>query len=159
MDIYDYLKLDHDHVEKLFKQFEKSERTERQIQIMIFLAQELLVHAKSEQETFYKALQRYPDTCSEALHGKKEHTDIEEQINLILESKNTTSTEWHKKVEKLKELVTHHVKEEEGEIFKKAKEVLSEQESYALKEQMHYLKQNLLRRLEKIEKLTVLELN
>lgn len=151
MDIYDYLKMDHDHVDKLFKQFEKSKIPARQVQIVTLIAQELLVHAKSEQETFYKALEPHFESRPEVLHGKKEHAEIEAQIVEVLDSKNTGSG-WHKKVEKLKELVQHHVKDEESSIFKEAKKVLSENEAYELKEQMHYLKQDLLRRLEKVSK-------
>lgn len=148
MDIYDYLKMDHDHVQKLFKQFENTKSSDRQVQIITMVAQELLVHAKSEQETFYKALEPHFEARSEVLHGRKEHAEIEEQIIVILDS-NKKGPDWYKKVEKLKEIVNHHVKDEEGNIFKQAKKVLSDKEAYVLKERMHYLKQNLLRRLEK----------
>ncbi|STY30237.1 Alr3199 protein [Legionella wadsworthii] len=148
MDIYKYLKLDHEHVNHLFKQFEDSEVLERKQQIVSLICQELLVHAHSEQETFYKALKNYDTTQDEANHGYKEHKEIEDQIGLILHSKEFGSS-WIKKVEKLKEIVQHHVHEEEGTMFSKAQKVLSDEEAYVLKEQMHYLKQHLLLSLQK----------
>ena len=148
MDIYDYLKLDHQHVAELFKQFEGSQLAERRKQIAALIAQELIVHAHSEQETFYKALKQFESTKKEALHGQKEHKEIEDQINLILHSKEFGAS-WVKKVNKLKEIVDHHVNEEEGEIFKQAKTVLSQEDAYVIKEQMHYLKQHLLLSLKK----------
>lgn len=152
MDIYEYLKMDHEHVNSLFKQFEKSKVPARKVQIATMIAQELLVHAKSEQEMFYKALEPHFESRPEVLHGIKEHAEIEDQIIVVLDSKNMASG-WQKNVEKLKDLVTHHVKEEERDIFKEAKKVLSDEEAYELKEKMHYLKQDMLRRLEKVSKL------
>lgn len=150
MDIYDYLKLDHDHVAQLFKQFEHSTLLDRKKQIVALITQELIVHAHSEQETFYQALKKFDLTKEEVLHGQKEHKEIEDQINLIVNSKEFAAS-WVKKVEKLKEIVDHHVKEEEGAIFKHAKKVLSKEDAYIIKEEMHYLKQSLLLSLKKAE--------
>jgi hemerythrin superfamily protein len=83
MDIYGYLKLDHEHVSQLFQQFENSKLFERKQQIVALIVQELRIHARSEQETFYNALMQFPSTKEEALHGQKEHNEIEEQINSI----------------------------------------------------------------------------
>ncbi|KTC66639.1 DNA nickase [Legionella adelaidensis] len=146
MDIYEYLKMDHRKVDHLFKLFEKSKSKERQQEIVSFISQELLVHAHSEQETFYKALFQYPETQDIALHGEKEHKEIEEQIQIINKS---LGSHWKEEVLKLKEIVEHHVKEEEGKIFRKAKSVLSDREAIILKEKMHYLKGKFLIWLEK----------
>ncbi|WP_454783558.1 hemerythrin domain-containing protein [Legionella sp. WA2022007384] len=151
MDIYEYLKMDHDHVAHLFDQFEQSELPTRRKQIVALIAQELLIHAHSEQETFYKALKHYDLTKEEATHGKKEHKEIENQIKLILHS-TEYGAPWVNKVNKLKRIVEHHVSEEEGTIFDKAKKVLSREEAYDIKEQMHYLKQQLFLSLQEKER-------
>lgn len=147
MDIYDYLKLDHEQVSQLFKFFEKSDSSARQQQIAAMICQELVIHADSEQDTFYKALENHETTKDLASHGKKEHQEIEDQIRKIQETKGVDAA-WKKKVTKLKDLVEHHVREEEGPIFRKAKKVLSDEEAYILKEKMHYLKMQLLRGIE-----------
>lgn len=152
MDIYAYLKLDHEHVAQLFSQFENAESVTRRKQIVAMITQELLVHAYSEQETFYKALTQHLDTRDEAMHGKKEHHEIEAQIDSIIHSKYLGAS-WIKKVKRLKEIVEHHVNEEEGKIFRSAQEVISEKEAYMLKEKMHYLKQQILQRLQRQHKL------
>lgn len=146
MDIYEYLKMDHEKVAHLFKLFEKSQLSERKKEIVTLLSRELLVHAHAEQETFYKVLAQYPESKEDALHGQKEHNEIEEQIKLI---NSSTGTQWEEAVLKLKEIVEHHVKEEEGEIFKKAKKNISEQEAIIIKEKMHYLKGSFLLWLDK----------
>ncbi|CEK10050.1 hemerythrin domain-containing protein [Legionella hackeliae] len=146
MDIYEYLKMDHEKVNHLFKLFEKTKSQKRAKEIVAFISQELLVHAHSEQETFYRALTQHPKTNEIALHGEKEHREIEEQIQSINQS---AGKHWKEKVLKLKDIVEHHVKEEEGAIFDKAKSVLSEKEALILKEKIHYLKGKFLIWLEK----------
>ncbi len=146
MNIYDYLKMDHNKVDYLFKLFKKTEIVERKKEIVALIVRELMVHAHSEQETFYKALEKHPETKEEAEHGEKEHKEIEDQITII---NNSKGKKWVDAVYKLQDIVEHHVKEEEGAIFRKAKLVLSDEEALALKEQMHYLKGSFLNWLEK----------
>ncbi|MFC3909424.1 hemerythrin domain-containing protein [Legionella dresdenensis] len=146
MDIYEYLKMDHDKVNHLFTLFEKTSSKKRQHEIVAMIFQELMVHAHSEQETFYKVLLQYPETREVSLHGEKEHQEIERQITII---NNSLDKHYVNEVLKLKEIVQHHVKEEEGKIFNKAKKVISEQEAIVLKEKMHYLKGKFLLWLEK----------
>lgn len=142
MDIYDYIKMDHEKVNKLFKQFSSVESHQRKIEIAAMIARELLVHAKSEQDTFYKALEA--DAASKEIqHARKEHKDIEDKIHAILEPAKVTR-QWLEEVKALQDLVEHHVKEEEGTLFDEGKDRLTEREACALKEKMHYLKQKLL---------------
>lgn len=152
MDIYDYLKMDHDKVAHLFSLFEKSKILKRKQEIVLLLTKELMVHAHAEQETFYKKLIQFQESEEDAIHGEKEHKEIEDQIELI---NNTEGAQWDDAVLKLKDLVEHHVKDEEQVLFKKAKEVISENEALIIKEKMHYLKGRFLLWLEKKQ----LELN
>lgn len=151
MDIYDYLKKDHEKVANLFKQFEKTESKQRKKEIFEMIAQELLVHSKSEEKTFYAILEQRLENKEPTIHAKKEHHEIEQQISLALHTK-TLDKNWEKRVLKLKEVVEHHVEEEESNLFKKAKKVFSEEEAYALKEKMHYMKGELLNRTAKVQK-------
>lgn len=138
MDIYDYLKMDHEKVAHLFDLFKKSQLIERKKEIVALIMRELMVHANSEQEIFYKALSQHPQSAEDAQHGEKEHAEIESQIKRI--NHPSSLEKWEEEVYKLQEIVDHHVKEEESTIFKKAKQVLSEEDAFILKEQMHYLK-------------------
>ncbi len=138
MDIYDYLKMDHDKVAHLFQLFKKSQLSGRKKEIVTLIIRELMVHAHSEQETFYKALLQHTQSIEEAQHGEKEHTEIEAQIERI--NHPSSLAVWEEEVYKLQDLVEHHVKEEESTIFRKAKQVLSEEDAFIIKEQMHYLK-------------------
>lgn len=117
--------------------FEESKLEKRKKEIVSYLIKELLVHAHAEQETFYKALLQHKESKDEATHGEHEHQEIEEQIKVI---NAATGKSWDNAVLELKELVEHHVKEEENEIFKVAKKLFSDKEAYILKERMHALK-------------------
>lgn len=143
MDIYKYLKLDHAHVAHLFKQLKHADCNTRKRQIVSFIAQELIAHAESEQETFYKTLEAHLKNSEEVKHGEKEHKEIEKQIHKIFHEKSPSET-WNNDVKRLQEIVDHHVKEEESKIFKVARQVLSKEDAYYIKEKMHYLKHKIL---------------
>lgn len=138
MNIYDYLKIEHNNVKALFKLFEKTQDNRQQTELVTLIIRELSIHAHAEQESFYKKLLEFPATKAMASHAKKEHAEIEAQIKIVKNS--LTAKEWVHAVYQLEKIVAHHVKEEEGEIFRKAREVLSESEAYILKDKMHYLK-------------------
>lgn len=148
MDIYDYLKCDHRSVEHLFGLFEKTQLPKRQQEIVELITIKLLAHAYSEEESFYKPLTEHPNAQGQILHSEEEHHQIEQQVQLLrgLEGKALK-----KSVLKLKKLVKHHVKEEEGALFKQARKIFSSQEALILKERMHYLKGKFLLSLEKPE--------
>lgn len=139
MDIYEYLKKDHKKVADLFAQFEKQENLDRQVEIFNLINLELFLHAESEQATFYKRLEANQNSMEEVKHAEKEHREIEEKL-LALAQAAVHDNVWKQGVLDLKKLVDHHVSEEEGKIFNKAKKVLSAAEAYFVKEEMHYLK-------------------
>lgn len=138
-DIYEYLKLDHRKVDKLFALYENSPSEKNKLEIIAMLNKELTVHAISEEETFYKILEQYRESQKDTLHGEKEHKEIKDKLAEIMQI-NSPNEILDKKVHELKKIVEHHVSEEEGKIFKEAKNVLSKEEAYILKEQMHDLK-------------------
>jgi len=145
MDIYEYIKMDHKKVDNLFCQLEQANANERQ-QIMMMISRELLVHTHSEHATFYKALAKHSITKAFSIQGEKEHHAMEEKINDML---SLTGKKWEAAVIELKEMVSNHVKEEEEEVFKYAKMVLSTKECELIKQRMQYLKDKFLLILEK----------
>lgn len=143
MDIYEYLKKDHRKVSELFKQFEKTKDTLYKTEIVALLAKELILHSESEENTLYKYLEHHDQTESIVKHSETEHSDITKQLAEVVKTQKTDGN-WERKVKKLKELVDHHVKEEEGKLFRRAKKVLSKEEALRMKEKMHDYKEKLL---------------
>jgi hypothetical protein len=143
MDIYDYLKMDHKKVAKLFKLYETAKTDRNKLEIFEMINKELRVHADSEAETFYRALELHKKSEDEALHGEEEHYAIKAKLQEIFNLGNFHPS-MDKKMLELKALVEHHVSDEEGKTFKVAKKIFSKEEAIVLKLQMHDLKEKLL---------------
>jgi hemerythrin superfamily protein len=138
MDIYSYLKKDHEEVSKILDQI-----IESQGGVMLFKEAEkkLLIHSETEEKTFYRALRANKEAIETIDHAKEEHKEITDCLKRInkLDS-DDDKKEWLKEIKELKRVVEHHVKEEEGKIFTQAKKILSSKEADSLAEEMDNLK-------------------
>ena len=114
---------DHREVEKLFKQFQKAKDDgQSKADIVEQICNALTVHAEIEEDIFYPA-------CRDALGEKGDDMLDEAEVehasvkSLVEQLKDAEPDEelYSAKVKVLCEYVTHHVKEEEGEIFPKVK--------------------------------------
>lgn len=142
MDIYNYLKKDHQKVADLMEQVVASKDPAERQSLFETIKMELTLHADTEEQTFYKAIE--DATRSKQVEEKIEHANHEhDEIREYLEKLSTTSVSdelWLETFGEFKHSVTHHVEEEEGEIFEKAKKYLSSQEAKDLAKQMDRLK-------------------
>ena len=120
------LKDDHDAVGKLFKKFEKLKKAEddSRYELVEEACKALEVHAAIEEQYFYPAAysavnegEKEEDMLDEA---EVEHTHIKE-IVAELKAKAEDDPMCDAKFKVLGEYVTHHVKEEEEELFPKLK--------------------------------------
>ena len=129
MNAFNLLKSDHEKVAGILTSIE--ETTERAAkgreELFARLKQELDLHAKIEEEIFYPALEESEETREVTLEAYEEHRLVKQLLaELEVEPKDTE--EWTAKFTVLKENIEHHVEEEEGEMFKQARKVLSEDE-------------------------------
>jgi hemerythrin superfamily protein len=117
------LTADHKKVKKLFSQFDKLKdggSDEEKSGIVATICNELKIHAAIEEEIFYPAVRKAiedSDLMDEAL---VEHAGAKELI-AQLEDMDTGDDLYDAKVTVLGEQINHHVKEEEGKMFPKAK--------------------------------------
>ncbi len=119
------LTADHKEVKALFKEYDKLVKGDGADEEKEALAQQiclmLTVHATAEEELFYPAardvLGEDEDLIDEA---DVEHASAKELIAQI-EASSPDEALYDAKVKVLGEYIDHHVKEEEGEIFPKAK--------------------------------------
>ena len=122
--IYDILKLEHKDVKKLFKQIVDEERYQDSIYNQIRTA--LQLHMAGEEKLLYPRLENNTETRLLTLESYEEHEVSKKVMNDI---DDTTDNEAKlAKVKVLSETVEMHVEEEEGELFKKAKRVLSNED-------------------------------
>jgi hemerythrin superfamily protein len=119
----DLLKDDHDEVEKMFDQFEDSKddadaRSKRQLVERICKALE--VHAQLEEEVFYPAFRKEKEMEDLLDEAAVEHQSVKSLV-ARLEASTPDDMLYDARVKVLSEYVKHHVREEEGEMFPKAR--------------------------------------
>ena len=133
MNAFQLLKEDHKKVAGIFEKLEPT--TERGVKtretLFTQLKNELDVHARIEETIFYPALREADTTHDIILEGYEEHKVIKTLLAELDKLAKDDET-WGAKLKVLQENVEHHVEEEEGEMFKKARTVLSEDEAKEL---------------------------
>jgi hemerythrin superfamily protein len=113
------LKQDHREVEQLFKRFEKagSDAHAAKRKLVASMIEALSVHAEIEEMVFYPAVRSdMPRSTSDVLEALEEHHIVKVALS-ELEDLAPTAERFDAKVTVMMELVRHHVKEEEGELF------------------------------------------
>lgn len=149
MDIYHYLQKDHKKVSDLFTSILSTTDQEKRKELFEEVIEELLVHSKTEEATFYKAIENAGENPKEKItvnieenmeEAHDEHDEIRKYIK-ILSKLPIESEEWIEKLGEFKHSVEHHVKEEEETIFQKAKKILSKEEENGLALEMETLKE------------------
>ncbi len=132
MKIYEAIKVDHDIQRGLCDKIVKtSGASEERKKLWVELKKELEVHAVAEERYFYSPLIDTDKMQEDARHGMAEHHEMDELIQ-ELDDTDMTSPQWLATVLKLVEKVNHHLKDEEKDFFKKAKDVYTEDEEAAL---------------------------
>ena len=142
MDAIKLLKADHDKMKKLLEEGEKT--TERGVktrtELLGTIKQELTVHERIEEEIFYPALKSHPKARDIVLEGYEEH-HVVDQVMGELEATDVSDETWGAKFKVMKENIEHHIEEEEGEMFKHARQVFDASELEQLGTRMEELKQ------------------
>jgi hemerythrin superfamily protein len=133
MDPYKLLKTDQQTVSELFERIE-SARGLAKFAAFKKLKTELDVHAHIEETIFYPALKKAEESRDITLEAYEEHKVVKTLLAELASGK--PNDEWNAKLTVLKENVDHHVDEEEGELFDKAKDVLTDEQAELLGDEM-----------------------
>jgi len=122
-DAFALLTADHKRVKSLFKEFEslKDEGdNDRKAALVETICNELTVHARVEEEIFYPALREVIEDEDLMDEADIEHASAKQLIAQI-EQLQVGGDHYDATVTVLSEYIDHHVKEEEGEMFSKAR--------------------------------------
>ena len=145
MDAMSLLKEDHRKVKKILAELEST--TERGVktreELFMKVKQELVVHEAIEEEIFYPALKEHPKTKEIALEGYEEH-HVVDTVMAEIEGVAYDDEKWGAKFSVMKENLEHHIEEEEGEMFKQARQVFDQDELTQLGESMKARKEDLM---------------
>ena len=141
MDAVKLLKQDHDEVKKMLSDLESTtERAEKtRTEGLATLKSELEVHEAIEEEIFYPALKDHPKTKDLALEGYEEH-HVVDMVMGELEGVDVSDETWMAKFTVMKENLEHHIEEEEGDMFKAARAVLTREQLDALGRKMQEMR-------------------
>ena len=138
------LKQDHEDVKKMLSELDDT--TERAVktreQTFTKLKADLEVHEAIEEEIFYPALKEHPKTKDIALEGYEEHHVVDMVMGEMLDLPVSDET-WTAKFAVMKENLEHHIEEEEGEMFKQARQVFDDAELEDLGNRMEMRKKEL----------------
>ena len=147
-DAISLLKADHKKVRALLEELEAtSDRAAKKRETLFTkIERELEAQTDIEETIFYPA---YRDAVKKKEDRQMYFEALEEHhvVKLVLPELGRTqpgSVEFAAKAKVLKELVTHHAKEEERDMFSEAKKVMSKDELVALGEKMKARKEQLL---------------
>lgn len=115
---------DHHQVKAMFEEYEDlagdDSRDDEKLTLVQQICHELTVHAQIEEEVFYPAARKALDDEDLIDEAVVEHAGIKDLIE-ELKAMEPSDELFDAKVTVLKEYVEHHVKEEEEELFPKAK--------------------------------------
>jgi len=114
------LKADHKLVSGLFEEFEKTRSDARKTSIVAKICTELTVHTQIEEEIFYPAVKAALKDKALVPEATVEHAAVKDLIAAV-EGKAPYGEMYDAKVKVMGEFVKHHVKEEEKEMFPKAR--------------------------------------
>jgi hemerythrin-like domain-containing protein len=147
MDAVQLLKQDHDKVKRILEDLDST--TERGVktreELFTKVKRELEVHESIEEEIFYPALKQHPKSKELVLEAYEEH----HVVNMVMAEIGDVPFDdetWGAKCTVMKENVEHHIEEEEGEMFKQARQVFSREELEELGVRMQARKEALLAR-------------
>ena len=114
------LRADHKLVSDLFSEFEKTRATSKKKKLVDQICTALTVHAHVEEEIFYPAVKHALRDKELVPEATIEHATLKALIGQI-EGVEPDGEMYDARVKVLSEYVKHHVKEEQNEMFPKAK--------------------------------------
>jgi len=114
------LRADHKLVGELFAEYAKTTATAKKKQLVSKICSELSVHAQVEEEIFYPAVKQALKDKEMVPEATVEHATLRALIAQV-EGIEPDGEMFDAKIKVLSEYVKHHVKEEQEEMFPKAR--------------------------------------
>jgi len=143
MNAIELLKQDHDKVDKLFQKVKGEQGDQQQLAEQIRM--ELEVHTQIEEQVFYPYLLENGDEEIQDIvkEGIEEHRQVKMLLKQI-EGLSDESESLDPKLQVVMEDVTHHVQEEEGELFPLVQEQFDEETLNDLGQDLQEMKEQLM---------------
>jgi hemerythrin superfamily protein len=145
MDATELLMKDHENVQGLFAQFERS-REDAQKKSMLFekIKDELQMHTKVEEEIFYPAVEDLPiERAKDDIERSiQDHEEVDALLD-ELQSLSPDDADFDQKMTELMDAVRSHIQLEHEEVFKIARAGLGEERLKEMGREMEEFKQSI----------------
>ena len=144
MNAIDLLEADHERVKGILTQL--SESTDRAIkkrtELLAKLEMEVTIHTRLEEEILYPAFKEAggKDEAEMYYEAKEEHRTVDSLVLPDLKVTDPSTPEFAGRVKVVKELLEHHIEEEETEMFPQARKLLGKAQLEELGAQMETMK-------------------
>ncbi len=148
MDAIAMLTKDHEKVKELFTDLVKTTNraVKKRGELLEKIATELKIHTALEEEIFYPAFKKAGKKAGDDtlyFEALEEHRAVEDLILPDLSKTEPDNSAFSGRAKVLKELVEHHVAEEEKELFPRAKQLFGKEMLSEIGEQMAARKREL----------------
>ena len=141
------LKSDHALVKRLLRELEATtERAVKQREALVArIEREIKTHSQIEEEVFYPAFKVVAEgsDAEDLFYEAAEEHHVVDMILPALKAANPKSKEFSAKAKVLKDLIEHHVREEETQMFQQARSLFDEQQLRDLGELMQARKDSI----------------
>lgn len=144
MNAIDLLQADHERVKSILSQL--SESTERGVKkrtdLLAKLEMEITIHTRLEEEILYPAFKEAGGKEQDIMYyeAKEEHRTVDSLVLPDLKVTDPSSPQFAGRVKVVKELLEHHIEEEETEMFPQAKKLLGKAKLEELGAEMEAMK-------------------
>jgi hemerythrin superfamily protein len=136
MDILDKLHTEHETVKGLLSRMVDSEDAQERKALFEEFKDALVRHARAEEKVMYDPMialhEEEPEQQGD--EGYIEHELVDVMLKKLDKARDKASIEWTAGIKVVKELVNHHIKEEEESFFQTVKDNFSEEEREAMNE-------------------------
>jgi hemerythrin superfamily protein len=129
-DVLDTLKQEHDEVKQLLSQLQDAETSSQRRSLVKQIKAALLPHTKAEEKVVYDAVIAIKDkeAQQDGYEGYLEHEWANKTLQRLENMESANSPEHKATAKVLKELVEHHIKEEESAVWKDVREHFDDEE-------------------------------
>jgi hemerythrin-like domain-containing protein len=140
---------DHSEIASLIERIEETSDNAQRRELFDEMKIKLLSHAHAEQEVLYRRMEASQNDASRSFahEGINEHQILERQLQKMSGTGDKTGEAWTAEMTVLRELVEHHVTEEESTGFRCARDDFDKDELEAMAEQFQTRKAQLMTRV------------
>ncbi|XBQ16442.1 MAG: hemerythrin domain-containing protein [Oceanicaulis sp.] len=135
-DIFKEIRKDHDQARELMDQIMETSNDAAETRAALFdkFKLDMWSHNKIEEALFYQPLREAKETRGEAMEALSEH-HVAGGLIEELDAMPKGSDAWIGKFSALKDMIEHHMQEEENEVFSDARKVIKEDRAEELGDQ------------------------